>query len=73
MISEVVLRSGGEYSVHFLLHVKDNDVPIWADPETTQDILDENMQEEFHGLTTLWSEAQMRLLYPGNFGESFET
>lgn len=65
MISELSLRSGGEYDVHFLLHVKDNDIPIWADGETVQAILDMNMPGEFHSITTLWSEAQMRLLYPG--------
>lgn len=72
MISEVSLRSGGEYDVHFLLHVKDNDIPIWADGETVQSILDMNMPGEFHSITTLWSEAQMRLLYPGSWGGPFD-
>lgn len=71
MISELSLRSGGEYDIHFLLHVKDNDLPIWADAETVQGILDVNMPSEFHSATTLWSEAQMRLLYPGSWGDSF--
>lgn len=72
LISEVSLRSGGEYQVHFLLHVRDDDEPIFADPATAQRILDENVPEEFHGLCTLWSEAQMRLLYPGKFSASIE-
>lgn len=72
MVSELSLRSGGEYDVHFLLHVKDNDVPIWADGETVQSILDMNMPGEFHSITTLWSEAQMRLLYPGYWGDPVE-
>ncbi|CAJ2502316.1 Uu.00g097100.m01.CDS01 [Anthostomella pinea] len=72
MISELNLRSGGEYDVHFLLHVRDNNAPIWADPATVQDILEENVPPEFHGLCTLWSEAQMALYYPGNFGDTFE-
>ncbi|KAI1814165.1 hypothetical protein GGS20DRAFT_598390 [Poronia punctata] len=72
MISELNLRSGGEYDVHFLLHVRDNNAPIWADPAVAQEILDQNVPPEFHGLCTLWSEAQMRLFYPGNFGDSFE-
>lgn len=72
MISEVSLRSGGEYAVHFLLHVHDNDVPIWADAEVAQQVLDGNVPVEFHGLCTLWSEAQMKLLYPGDFGETVE-
>ncbi|KAK3377861.1 hypothetical protein B0H63DRAFT_227807 [Podospora didyma] len=72
MISELSLRSGGEYSIHFLLHVRDDDAPIWADPASAQRVLDENVPAEFHGLCTLWSEAQMRLLYPGNFGSTVE-
>ncbi|KAI1389969.1 uncharacterized protein F4822DRAFT_437092 [Hypoxylon trugodes] len=72
MINELSLRSGGEYDVHFLLHVRDNNAPIWADPATVQNILDVNVPPEFHGLCTLWSEAQMKLYYPGNFGETFE-
>ncbi|KAI5861199.1 hypothetical protein GGS23DRAFT_598726 [Durotheca rogersii] len=72
LINEVNLKSGGEYDVHFLLHVRDNNAPIWADPGTVQRILDDNVPREFHGLCTLWSEAQMRLYYPGNFGDTFE-
>ncbi|KAI0179294.1 hypothetical protein GGR52DRAFT_535605 [Hypoxylon sp. FL1284] len=72
MINELNLKSGGEYDVHFLLHVRDNNAPIWADPATVQNILDVNVPPEFHGLCTLWSEAQMKLYYPGNFGDTFE-
>lgn len=72
MVSELALRSGGEYDVHFLLHVKDTSIPIWADGETVQSILDMNMPGEFHSITSLWSEDQMRLLYPGYWGESVE-
>ncbi|KAK4657119.1 hypothetical protein QC762_210120 [Podospora pseudocomata] len=72
LISELALKSGGEYAVHFLLHVRNNNEAIWADPMTAQRILDENIPQEFHGLCTLWSEAQMRLYYPGKFGGSFQ-
>lgn len=72
MVSELSLKSGGEYDVHFLLHVHDNDAPIWADETAVQRILDDSVPPEFHGLCTLWSEAQMKLYYPGNFGASFE-
>ncbi|TDZ26470.1 hypothetical protein Cob_v000497 [Colletotrichum orbiculare MAFF 240422] len=72
MISELVLKSGGEYSVHFLLHVKDNDAAIWSDPSVVQKILDDNVPTEFHSLCTLWSEAEMRLYYPGHFADALE-
>jgi hypothetical protein len=71
MISELALRSGGEYTVHFLLHVRNDFEAVWADPVTAQRVLDDNVPPEFHGLCVLWSEAQMRLLYPGQFGRSF--
>jgi hypothetical protein len=72
MVSELALRSGAEYQVHLLLHVRNEKEPIWADPVTAQRILDENVPDEFHSLCTLWTEAQMRLLYPGDFGPSVE-
>ncbi|KAI1133438.1 hypothetical protein F5Y10DRAFT_87984 [Nemania abortiva] len=72
MISELNLQSGGEYDVHFLLHVRDNNAPIWADAATAQEIIDTYVPPEFHGLCTLWSEAQMKLYYPGNFGDTYE-
>jgi hypothetical protein len=72
MISELSLKSGGEYDVHFLLHVKDDNAPIWSDTDTVQKILKANVPTEFHGLCTLWSEAQMKLYYPGDFGEAVE-
>ncbi|KAI1355226.1 hypothetical protein F5Y01DRAFT_328081 [Xylaria sp. FL0043] len=72
MVSELNLQSGGEYDVHFLLHVRDNNAPIWADAATAQEIIESNIPAEFHGLCTLWSEAQMRLYYPGNFGDTYD-
>ena len=71
LISELSLKSGGEYQVHLLLHVRDTDVPIWSDEITVQRLLDANVPLEFHGITTLWSEPQMRLFYPGKFGATY--
>ncbi|KAL2268710.1 hypothetical protein VTJ83DRAFT_3556 [Remersonia thermophila] len=71
LISELALRSGAEYDVHFLLHVRDDSEPILADPRTVQRILDENIPPEFHGLCTVWSEEQMRVVYPGGFKRVF--
>lgn len=72
MITELSLRSGGEYSVHLLLHIHDTDEPIWADDLTVQRLLDSHIPTEFHSLVTLWSEPQMRLFYPGEFGDPLE-
>jgi len=65
VISELSLLSGGEYTVHFLVHVKNPDLQIWSDDETYQRVLNEALPEEFRGMGTLWSEQQMALVYPG--------
>lgn len=69
MINELSLKSGGEYDVHLLLHVKDDTIPIWSSKEVYQKVIEENVPEEFWGITTLWSIQQMRMYYPGPFGE----
>ncbi|KAL2865450.1 DUF3405 domain-containing protein [Aspergillus lucknowensis] len=65
LVSELSLLSGGEYTIHFLIHVRDTNLQIWADDDTYDRVLKEALPEEFHGMGTLWSEQQMALLYPG--------
>ncbi|KAI5303050.1 hypothetical protein KEM56_000084, partial [Ascosphaera pollenicola] len=65
LIAELSLLSGGEYTVHFLIHVQDDDIPIWSDKETHDTILKDSLPEEFEGMGTLWSEKQMELIYWG--------
>ncbi|PLB35447.1 DUF3405 domain-containing protein [Aspergillus candidus] len=65
LISELSLMSGGEYVVHILVHVKDENLQIWSDDETYDRVLKDSLPEEFRGLGTLWSERQMSLMYPG--------
>ncbi|KAJ6443345.1 hypothetical protein O9K51_04524 [Purpureocillium lavendulum] len=72
MVTELALKSGGEYTVHILLHVRDDSLPIWADDVTTQRLLDSEIPAEFHGMVTLWNEPQMKLFYPGNFGDPLD-
>ncbi|KAI0506142.1 hypothetical protein F5B22DRAFT_639460 [Xylaria bambusicola] len=67
MINELSLKSGGEYDVHLLVHVKDNSLPIWASEEIYDRTLRENVPEEFWDIATLWSEQQMKTYYPGPF------
>jgi len=65
LINELSLQSGGEYTVHFLIHVKDDNLQIWSDDDTYQRVLDNALPEEFRGMGTLWSERQMSLIYGG--------
>jgi len=65
LVSELSIRSGGEYVVHFLIHVKDNDKQIWASDSVYQEVLASSLPAEFAGMGTLWSERQMSLIYGG--------
>lgn len=70
LITELSLLSGGEYTLHFLIHVRDDNVPIWADKRIYSRILENSLPREFQGMGTLWSERQMSLIY-GGLEESF--
>lgn len=65
LISELVMMTGGEYEVHFLIQVKDNELPIFSDEETYARVLRDSLPEEFRGMGTLWNERQMHLMYGG--------
>ncbi|KAI9664789.1 MAG: hypothetical protein M1821_006237 [Bathelium mastoideum] len=65
LISELSIASSAEYEFHFLIHVKDNDLPIWSDKQEYERVLNESLPEEFRGMGTLWSERQMGLFYGG--------
>ncbi|KAL8697388.1 MAG: hypothetical protein Q9201_007144, partial [Fulgogasparrea decipioides] len=70
LITELSLLSGGEFTVHFLIHVRDDNAPIWADKKIYDRILENALPGEFRGMGTLWSERQMGLIY-GGIQESF--
>ena len=63
MISELSLKSGGEYEVFLLVHVKDENLRIFDDPETYQSVLREHVPAEFHGLTVLWNDQVVWDIY----------
>ncbi|CAJ2512437.1 Uu.00g054520.m01.CDS01 [Anthostomella pinea] len=67
MINELALKSGGEYDVHLLVHVKDDRIPIWASEEIYNKTLRANVPKELWDIATLWSEQMMRTYYPGPF------
>ncbi|OAK99648.1 hypothetical protein IQ06DRAFT_294094 [Phaeosphaeriaceae sp. SRC1lsM3a] len=71
LISELSVASGGEYQVHFLIHVKDDNKQIWADEKVYAEVLENALPAEFAGMGTLWSERQMGLIYGGIFDSKF--
>lgn len=70
IVNELALRSGGQIYVHFLIHVQDDSIPIWASEEVYNQTLEASLPAEFRGMGTLWSVAQMKLIYPPPFPES---
>jgi hypothetical protein len=71
LISELSVASGGEYQVHFLVHVKDDNKQIWADEKVYAEVLEQALPAEFAGMGTLWSERQMGLIYGGIHDSNF--
>ncbi|KAJ2970548.1 hypothetical protein NQ176_g8138 [Zarea fungicola] len=71
MITELSLKTGGEYSVHLLMQVRDTKLPLWAVSSARKQYLNKHVPIELQGLVTLWSESQMKLLYPKKFPRSF--
>lgn len=69
LVAELSLQSGGEYDIHILLHVRDESLPVWADAETADQFIADNIPAEFRGLVSTWSVAQMRVLYPSMFNQ----
>ncbi|KAF2086171.1 hypothetical protein K490DRAFT_44906 [Saccharata proteae CBS 121410] len=65
LIAELSIHSGAEYTVHFLIHVKDDNLPIWSDSESYERVLNDSLPLEFRGMGTLWTERQMGLVYGG--------
>jgi len=64
LISELSLRSGGEYQVFLLVQVEDEALPIWADPTVYMESVHENIPREFWNMTVLWNGAKMKEAYP---------
>ncbi|KAG5950139.1 hypothetical protein E4U53_005441 [Claviceps sorghi] len=63
LVSELSLRTGGQYQVFLLVHSKDGNRHIFDDDKEYQAVLDENVPAEFHGITALWNDQQVWDLY----------
>ncbi|KAK5987217.1 hypothetical protein PT974_11341 [Cladobotryum mycophilum] len=63
LISELTLKSGGEYEVFLLVHVKDQVLRPFDDPEVYQRVLKDFIPQEFHGITVLWNDRQVWDIY----------
>ncbi|KAL1958808.1 hypothetical protein VTO42DRAFT_3645 [Malbranchea cinnamomea] len=62
MVTELSLMSGGEYEVVLLVHVKDDNIPIWEEA-TYQAVLEQHVPKEFWNITELWSMSVVKQPY----------
>lgn len=65
LISELSLRTGGEYQVYLLVQVKDSleDLALW-DKETYKYIMQTQVPKEFHDIAILWGSYEVQEMYP---------
>ncbi|GAB0134985.1 hypothetical protein EsDP_00003337 [Epichloe bromicola] len=64
LVSELSLKTGGQYEVFLLVQSKNQSLPIFDDEELYQSVLKENVPAEFHDITVLWNDQQVWDLYP---------
>lgn len=64
LVTELSLRTGGEYQVFLFVHVKDDDIDLWASEEIYNRTVEEHVPPEFRSMTVLWNEAAVERMYP---------
>jgi hypothetical protein len=64
IVSELSLRTGGQFHVFLWVQVREAVDSIWDDEETYQLVLNESVPREFHGMTKLWNDEAVWKLYP---------
>jgi hypothetical protein len=63
LIMELSLHSGGEYQVFLLIHVKDDEMPIFSDSKTIHR-LKRSIPEEFRSMTLFFNNKLLEAWYP---------
>lgn len=64
LITELSLRTGGQYQVFLFVHVKDTAYAIWDDEETYQYVLQRSVPPEFRDIAVLWNDEATQTMYP---------
>ncbi|AEO56038.1 hypothetical protein MYCTH_2300488 [Thermothelomyces thermophilus ATCC 42464] len=63
LITELNLRTGGEYHVFLFVHIKDADQDIWTD-DAYKAALEQHVPAEFRSMAVLWNERAVDRMYP---------
>ncbi|KAI0470679.1 hypothetical protein GGR56DRAFT_660011 [Xylariaceae sp. FL0804] len=63
LITELSLRTGGQYQIFLFVHVKDTAYAIWDDEGTYQYVLEKNVPAEFRDIAVLWNDEATMSMY----------
>ena len=64
LVTELSLRSGGEYEVVLFINIKNKELDIFNDDQVYRDTVAANAPAEFRNITMLWSERVLENWYP---------
>jgi hypothetical protein len=64
LVTELSLRTGGQYQVYLFVQVKDNSIDIWRDDATYEWVLHSAVPPEFVDMTILWNDEATMSTYP---------
>jgi hypothetical protein len=62
LVTELNLRTGGEFEVFLFVHIKDVDQEIWTE-DAYKKALQEHVPAEFRGMSVLWNEYAVDRMY----------
>ncbi|RDW63536.1 hypothetical protein BP6252_11081 [Coleophoma cylindrospora] len=69
LVTELSLKSGGEYEVFLLVQQKDDSFKIENNQTAYQEALKKHIPQEFWDISVLWTDSEMQNLYPTIPGE----
>ncbi len=62
LVTELALRTGGEYTVYLLVAAINDDRPLWSD--ASEETSRANVPKEFQDMAIIWNQAMMEKFYP---------
>ena len=70
MVTELSLRTGGEYQVFLLVQIKNNSIPIYTDETARNLTIQKYVPKEFWNMTVVWNVHSIKKTYPKTPGET---
>lgn len=64
IVTELSLRSGGEYQVFLFVNIKDTSKPIYTDSKAYKEMLEKHVPQELRSIAVLWNEDMCKWMYP---------